>query len=296
MATIVAGIDGSASAMNAAVWAAQEAARRGDTVRLVHAYVVPTSAYPAFATSSSDVRESAEQQAQTALDVARTEIARTVPGVEVEAQRTEGQPGHVLTGESRGARCVVIGSRGHGGFTGMLVGSMAVTLASHAHSNVVVVRGEHHDDPPPTTGPVVVGIDASDHAGPALGHAFDAAHERAVPLVAVHTWNDLVAAEGPYAHPFSTDLSDVETAGDELLDERLAPWRKRYPDVEVREVLEPGRPARALLQQADGAQLVVVGTRGHGGFAGMLLGSTSQALVIHAPCPVLVIRHEDAGA
>lgn len=296
MATIVAGIDGSASAMHAAVWAAREASRRGDTVRLVHAYVVPTGAYPAFVASASKVREGVEQQAQTALDVARTEIAQTVPGVEVEAQWTEGQPGHVLTGESRGARCVVIGSRGLGGFTGMLVGSVAVSLAAHAHSHVVVVRGKHHDDPPPMDGPVVVGVDASEHSAQSLAYAFDAAQRREAPLVAVHTWNDVIASDGPYAYPFPTDLSEVEEAGRTLLDETLAPWRERYPDVDVREVLEPGRPVRALLRHAEDAQLVVVGTRGHGGFTGMLLGSTSQALVIHAPCPVVVTRPEGSGA
>lgn len=296
MATIVAGIDGSASAMHAAVWAAAEGARRGDTVRLVHAYVLPTGAYPTFVTSVPNVRERVEEQAQAALDAARGEIARTVPGVEVEAARVEGQPGHVLTGESRRARCVVIGSRGHGGFVGMLVGSVAVTLAAHAHSNVVVVRGKRHDDPPPMNGPVVVGVDASEQAASSLSYAFDAAQEREAPLVTVHTWNDAVASEGSHGSPPSADLSEVESAGRKLLDEALAPWRERYPEVEVREVLETGRPVRALLRQAEGAQLVVVGTRGLGGFAGMLLGSTSQALVIHSPCPVVVTRREASGA
>lgn len=296
MATIVAGIDGSASAMHAAVWAAEEAVRRDDTVRLVHAYVVPTGAYPTFVASAAKVREEVDQQAQRALDAARTEIARSVPGVDVEAERTEGQPGHVLTGESRSARCVVIGSRGLGGFTGMIVGSVALALASHAHSNVVVVRGKRHDDPPPMAGPVVVGVDASEHAVQALAYAFDAARQREVPLVTVHTWNDVVATDGPYAYPFPTDLSEVEASGRKLLDEVLSPWRERYPDVEVREVLEPGRPVRALLRHAEDAQLVVVGTRGHGGFTGMLLGSTSQALVLHAPCPVVVTRQEGSEA
>ncbi|GAA1192356.1 universal stress protein [Prauserella alba] len=296
MATIVAGIDGSASAMHAAVWAGREAERRGDTVRLVFAYFVPSGAYPAFVYSVEKVRAGVEQQAQTALDAARTEIAQAVPGVEVEAQRTEGQPAHVLAKESRGARCVVIGSRGLGGFTGMLVGSVAVSLAGHAHSDVIVVRGKRYDDPPPTTGHVVVGVDGSEHARRALAYAFDAAQLRGVPLVAAHTWNDVIATEGPYAYPFPTDLTEVEAAGRTLLDEALAPWRERYPEVEVREVLEAGRPVRALLRHAEGAQLVVVGTRGRGGFSGMLLGSTSQALVIHAPCPVVVARPEESGA
>ncbi|MBB3050886.1 nucleotide-binding universal stress UspA family protein [Prauserella isguenensis] len=296
MATIVAGIDGSASAMHAAVWAAREAERRGDAVRLVFAYFVPSGAYPAFVYSVEKVREGVEQQAQAALDAARTEIAQAVPGIEVEALRVEGQPAHVLANESRGARCVVVGSRGLGGFTGMLVGSVAVSLAAHAHSDVVVVRGARYDDPPPMAGPVVVGVDGSEHAGQAVSVAFDAAQLRGVPLVAAHTWNDVIATEGPYAYPFPTDLTEVEAAGRTLLDEALAPWRERYPDVEVREVLEAGRPVRALLRHAEGAQLVVVGTRGRGGFAGMLLGSTSQALVIHAPCPVVVTRPEGSGA
>ncbi|GAA1226865.1 universal stress protein [Prauserella halophila] len=296
MATIVAGIDGSVSARHAAVWAAREAERRGDTVRLVFAYFVPSGAYPAFVYSVQKVREGVEQQAQAALDAARTEIAQAVPGVEVESLRIEGQPVHALTRESRGARCVVIGSRGLGGFTGMLVGSVAVALAAHAHSHVVVVRGKRHDDPPPTAGPVVVGVDGSEQAEQALSYAFDAAKQRGVPLVAAHTWNDVIATEGPYAYPFPTDLTEAEAAGRKLLADTLAPWRERYPDVGVQEAVETGRPVRALLRHAEDAQLVVVGTRGRGGFAGMLLGSTSQALVIHAPCPVVVTRTEGSGS
>ncbi|KMS88129.1 universal stress protein [Prauserella rugosa] len=296
MAVIVAGVDGSPSAMNAAVWAAREAQRRGDTVRLIYAYIVPAGSYPAFVASAPKVREGIEQQAQTALDAARTEVRQQVPDVEIEAQRVEGQPAHVLAGESRTARCVVVGSRGLGGFTGMLVGSVAVSLSAHARCPVAVVRGKRHDDPPPAQGPVVVGVDGSEHTETALAYAFDAAAERGVPLQAVHSWNDVISVEGPYAYPFPTDLSELEKAGRTLLEETLAPWRERHPEVEVHEVLEPGRPVRTLLQQAEGAQLVVVGTRGHGGFTGMLLGSTSQAMVIHAPCPVVVTRPEESGA
>lgn len=296
MATIVVGVDGSPSAMNAAVWAAREAARRGDGVRLLYVYTVPTGLDPVFAESGPKVREGVQQQAQTALDATRTQVEQEVPGVEVEAQSLEGQAAHVLANESRGARIVVVGSRGLGGFTGMLVGSVAVSLSAHAHCPVVVVRGPRHDDPPPTDGPVVVGVDASEQTATALAYACDAAEQREVPLVAVHTWNDVISAEGPYAYPFPTDLTELEKAGRTLLEDTLAPWRDRYPELEVREVLEPGRPVRTLLAQAEDAQLVVVGTRGHGGFTGMLLGSTSQALVIHAPCPVVVTRGDDVQA
>jgi nucleotide-binding universal stress UspA family protein len=100
------------------------------------------------------------------------------------------------------------------------------------------------------------------------------------------------ASETAYAtaRQFLVDWDAVEAREHEILAERLAGWQEKYPDVTVRRVVTGGRPARCLLDQAEGAQLLVVGSRGRGGFAGMLLGSTSRTLIHHAPCPLLVVR------
>ncbi|MFC4003253.1 universal stress protein [Prauserella oleivorans] len=296
MGKIVAGIDGSASAKNAAVWAAREAARRQDTLRLVHAYVVPAGGYPTFVARLPQLREGMQQQGREWLDEARDAVLESVSGLEVETDLIEGQPAAVLTAESRTARSVVLGSRGLGGFTGMLVGSVAVSLAAHGHSPVAVVRGRRPADPVPTEGPVVVGVDGSEPGAAALALAFDAASVRKTPLVAVHVWNDVTADAGLGVYPLAVDPDELARNARTVLDEALSEWQSKYPDVTVEPVVARGRPVRTLLEYAERAQLVVVGSRGRGGFQGMLLGSTSQALVIHSPCPVVVTRAEDAEA
>lgn len=169
-------------------------------------------------------------------------------------------PTPVLIAESARAREVVVGSHGLGGFTGALVGSTAVALSNHGECPVVVVRGTQND------GPVVVGVDLSPESDPAIGFGFQEAAASGVPLVAA------------MAH-----------ADEQSLDTRMSGWLRKYPDVAVEHVLGE-RPIPLLLELGHRAGLLVVGSRGRGGFAGMLLGSTSQALIYHAPCPVAVVR------
>ena len=138
---------------------------------------------------------------------------------------------------------------------------------------------------------MVVGVDGSPTSEPALAMAFEEAAIRGAELVAVHAWVEF-ASDTVYAsaRQFFVDWDAIENREREMLAERLAGWREKYPDVTVRRVVMGGRPARCLVEQAADAQLLVVGSRGHGGFAGMLLGSTSHALIHHAPCPLLVVR------
>ncbi len=124
-----------------------------------------------------------------------------------------------------------------------------------------------------------------------MAWAYEEASFRGVDLVAVHGWTEF-ASENSYAfaRQFVVDWDVVETRQEEQLAERLAGYGEKYPDVTVRRVVEGGRARQLLLDHARGAQLVVVGSRGHGELGGLLLGSTSQALIHHAPCPVLVVR------
>jgi nucleotide-binding universal stress UspA family protein len=193
---------------------------------------------------------------------------------------------------SRDARMLVLGHTGRGGFAGMLVGSTASAVASHAHCPVAVIRDTTSM---PATGPVVVGLDGSPTSELAIAAAFDEASFRNVPLIAVHAWSDLTYDDvnGTARFPFAwKSLEDDELR---LLGQRLAGWQEKYPDVEVRRELVRDRPRHALLGWSAQAQLVVVGSRGRGGFRGMLLGSTSQALVRHARCSVLVVRPESSA-
>ncbi len=301
---VVAAVDGSRSAVGAAVWAAREAGRRGTRLRLVHAYVVPTRGYPDFLSTFPQLREAMADQGRRWLDEARAAAGQAVPELPVEAGTVEGEVVPALLAESHGAALVVVGSRGLGGFTGMLVGSVALALATHAHSPVAVVRGPGPDDPPPTEGPVVVGTDGSPESRRAVDYAFAAAAARAVPLVAVRAWNDALveglSAGSARHYPVFTDLDRVDADVRDELEHELADGRARHPDVAVEPVVSRRKPTRALLEYSGRAQLVVVGNRGRGGFTGMLLGSTSRSLIQHASCPVAVVREspgpDDAGA
>jgi nucleotide-binding universal stress UspA family protein len=290
---IVAGVDGSESALDAVRWAALEADRRRAPLRLVNAFGWVTSAHhigdPGLGVDYHGVlMKSARDAVATAAAVA----TRAAPGAAIEQEVVTGFPVAVLNAESARAQLVVLGDRGLGGFTGLLIGSVAVALAAHGSCPVVVVRGATYDSPPPLEGPVVVGIDGSPTSEPALAFAYEAAALRRVPLVAIHTWQDILV--DPAVAPL-LDWDAVEADERQLLDERLAGWSGKYPEVPVERLVTRDRPARTLAEHSERAQLVVVGSRGRGGIAGLLLGSVSHALLHHAKCPVAVVRPAEAG-
>jgi nucleotide-binding universal stress UspA family protein len=288
---VVAGVDGSETASQAAGWAAEEAARRRVPLRLLHAVSVMAVATVGVAGASQEVFAAMESEGRQYLNAAADRIRRTHPELEVRLDLLEGDPVPTLIDQSTSAGLVVLGSRGLGGFTGMLVGSVAVSLAAHGHCPVAVIRGRAADEPPATGGPVVVGVDGSPASETAVAWAYEEASLRDTELVAVHAWPEL-ASDLAYIGPDQLIASWESWQGDQeaVLAERLAGWQEKYPDVVVRRVVARDRPVRCLLAHAENAQLVVVGSRGRGGVRGMLLGSTSQALIQHAPCPVLVAR------
>jgi nucleotide-binding universal stress UspA family protein len=141
----------------------------------------------------------------------------------------------------------------------------------------------------PDDRPVVVGVDGSPTSEVALAFAYDEADRRGVALVAVHTWLDDMLEPTLAA---MIDWDAIETDERALLAERLAGWSEKHPDVEVRRLVTRDRPARVLVEESVGAQLVVVGSRGRGGVTGLLLGSVAHALLHHAHCPVAVARSD----
>ncbi|MFC5286755.1 universal stress protein [Actinokineospora guangxiensis] len=267
LAPVVVGVDGSESAVDAAVWAGEEARRLGVPLRLVHVCALPPVAdradRPAWVAELLDY-------GHTALDT-----ARCAAGAEASTDLLMGSTVAVLVEESAHAREVVLGYRGLGSFHRALVGSVALALAAHAASAVVVVRGATT-----TTGPVVVGVDGTPAGDAALAYALAAARSRRTRLVALHAWSALECADTWHRDPSREDRA---ARADRVLAERVG------DAADVERVVCEDRPVRALLRLAGGAALVVVGTRGTGEFAGMGLGSTSQAVLHHAPCPVAVI-------
>jgi nucleotide-binding universal stress UspA family protein len=185
----------------------------------------------------------------------------------------------------------VLGTRGLGGLTGLLVGSVAVGLAAQAACPVVVVRGVDRD--PHSTDPVVLGVDGSPTSEAATAFAFAAAADRKVSLVAVHSWNLTLVDPQVNGLIDWAALAEDERA---LLSGRLAGWVEKYPEVPVVEVIARDGAAHALVEQSKNAQLVVVGSRGRGNLAGLVLGSVSHAVLHRGHCPVAVVRPDTATA
>ncbi|TDC28792.1 universal stress protein [Micromonospora sp. 15K316] len=280
---VVVGVDGSPASLAAAAEAARAAARRNLPLHLLHGYLhplgygVPLSPYDLGLPVPSDA-------GQQMLERAVGELATRWPGVHIEARQLAGGPGAALVEESQRAELVVVGSRGLGGFGGLLLGSVSAQVVAHAHCPVLVVRGA--DGPVPERGPVLVGVDGSESAELAVRYAAEEAARREAELVLVH------AEEG--RHPESAGGVPPEEEPSTLLASAAAAARDGHPDLAVTARTVRARSAeQALIEASREAALMVVGTRGRGGFVGMLLGSVSQALVHHAHCSVLVAHAYD---
>ena len=288
--SVLVGVDGSESSLQAVRWAAREASRRRAPLRLVAAvgWVDVPHQYGDSRTGP-DLREVMLRQRGVHLTEAAQAAMDAVPGQEPEQEVLEGFPIPRLVDESRAAQLVVIGDRGLGGVAGLLVGSVAFALAAQGGCPVVVVRGRADA----TGGPVVVGIDGSPVSEAALAFAYEAAALRSAPLLAVHAWRELFIDPVTLA---SLDWDAVEQEAQAELAERLAGWREKYPDVDVQRLVVRDRPARVLVEQSAQAQLVVVGSRGRGGAAGLVLGSVSHAVLHRADCPVVIVRTDVEAA
>jgi nucleotide-binding universal stress UspA family protein len=274
---IVVGYDGSDEARRAVDWAAGEAERTGAQLQIVNGYQISwPGAYDAVAVEQIAAAGAAAEQ-RVAEIVARVRERGT--GIDVFGTAVEGLPAATLLEIAEaGARMIVVGSRGAGGLTNLLMGSVSQQVATHSPVPAVVVRGRSAA----TDGPVVVGVDGSPPGDAALAMAFEAAQARGTEVVAIR-------AHVTPAHP-SIPLADLEAHERAALNSSLAGWTLKYPEVKVEALIAAGRAAKVLVGVSHAAQLVVVGSRGHGGFAGLLLGSVGQQLMHHAECPVLIVR------
>ncbi|HEX5997141.1 MAG TPA: universal stress protein [Jiangellales bacterium] len=275
---LVVGIDGSEAALVALDWAAAEAAASGWPLRLVNGYEEPPIV-PML------VAKSAEEAAQEILREARTRlVARGHGDLDVSMIARHGFPRGVLLHEAAGARALVVGRAGAGRVKELVLGSTSLACATHAKVPVVVV--------PATWWPteaeqriVVVGVDGSPRCKAAIEFAFEAASRWKARLVAVVA----VRAHPASAGSPSLDQFDESKASDMLADQ-LSGARARFPEVEVNEAVLPGSPGDVLVDQAEGADLVVVGGRGHGVVTGALLGSVAQAVLHRVNRPIAVVH------
>jgi nucleotide-binding universal stress UspA family protein len=289
--SIVVGIDGSPPSGAALTWAALEAIRRRLPLHILHSYVVltPYAGGGVYTDLTGVETRRVESAAQLVLDAAVDTVRRLAPGVEISAALREGSGARALVEASSTADTVVVGARGRGPLTAAVLGSVSLQVAMHAHAPVIVVKGP--EDPERVGDRVVVGVDGSADSQTCLGYGFEQAATRGTALEAVHAWSaDPAGRLGGAAQEPATER--METQGQLLLSEALAGWALKYPDVEVRRSVVHDHPVTALLGRSDGADLLVVGSRGLGGFAGLMLGSVSQGLLQEADCPVAVVRSE----
>ena len=287
---VVVGVDGSAGGLRAVRWAAADAARRHRPLHLLHAHNWPEFVYPPVGMALPVTYETDTQRAVARLLSDAVAQARDVnEDLQISTESTTQLCVPALLSASRRAALVVVGSRGLGGFTALLVGSTGVELAAHAAGPVVIVRDGNQTDGP-NTGRVVVGVDDSHDADLALAVAFEQAAFRSTGLTAVNAcqWQVAGQRDGVAAPVYGEQ--DALTGAHRALAESLAGWREKFPQVDVRLDVVTGRAGGVLVDASRGAELLVVGARGHGGFTGLLLGSVSQAALHHAHCPVVIAR------
>jgi nucleotide-binding universal stress UspA family protein len=284
---VVAGVDGSPASDAAVGFAAREAVMRKLAIRLIHV-VAPTLASSAMAPNRT-ITQGQEDRARQVLDHAQRLVdefgAPERPEVHIEMRSAGVVP--TLINASRDAQMIVVGSRGLDAFRRHMLGSVSSGLIRHASCPAAVVHDPESAQPQIRGDePVLVGIDGSPASEGATAFAFDEASRRSVPLVALHAWSDV----GVFPI-LGMDWRRYRDEGDEALAERLAGWQERYPDVRVHRRLVCDVPARWLVEESKHSQLVVLGSRGRGGFPDMRLGSVSSAVAHSVRVPLIIVRN-----
>ncbi|WP_127509528.1 universal stress protein [Actinoplanes solisilvae] len=276
---IVVGTDGTENSKEAVRWAAREANRRGLPLRVAYVFDWEWGESPYDLSGGSYDR--AHKHAEAVTGNAVHEARAAVLNVDVEGDPLVGHAAARLLAESDDAELMVLGSRGRGAFAGLMPGSVSQRVATRAACSAVVVRGRGGDL---TEGPVAVGLDASDAAERVLEVAFEEAAGRGSTLLVIRARVPVGFQAGDVALP------EPPAAERARVEEQLAPWRRRHPEVPVEVVLTTDGAASALAEASTRARLIVVGSRGRGTFTGTVLGSVGLQLLQHADCPVYIVR------
>ena len=283
---IVASTDGSEESLRAVEWAVREAVLRGAPLRIVSAAaLLPRMISRAGPGELDTVTDVISNDRDRALATAAERAAKTAPSLLIDTDRLTGAPAEAVTESGSGALMLVVGSRGVGAFTAMVLGSVSRYAASHAPCPVVVVR----DETAATHRQVVVGIGDPDHGADSVTFAFEEASLRQASLLAIHAWHaprtDISRAGEAFTAPGS---HAAETEAARQLEGLLNDWRDKYPDVPVSQDVVHGHPGRALVGLSARADLVVIGRRAkHAGLQGP--GSVRHAVLNHAHGPVAVV-------
>jgi nucleotide-binding universal stress UspA family protein len=277
---VVVGVDASQASVRAVRFAAEEAVRRTVPLRIVHAltWFDGMTSPPA----DLDVGDLLHTGAGSLVQAMASSVAALLPPDQVHTSVLEGDPVEVLRNLSVDASLVVVGGRGVGGVEGLLLGSTASAIVSHAECPVVVLSDDSATRMRNRRS-VVVGVEGRADEE-VLAFAFGEAAARGTDLVAVHAWQDVVLETAFRTISPLTDWEGVMADEERVLAEALAGWPEKEPDVEVRQVVVREKAARALLAAGLTAQLLVVGHH-----RGRRLGSTAHGVLHRANCPVAVV-------
>lgn len=279
---VVVGIDGSAQGLHAAELGAREAAMRGLAVLLLRAISWPFFDAPLSPGLGGRIENEEREQAATEIEEATARALEIDSKLEIHSRIELASPADLLL-QAPAATMIVIGAHKHASTLTPLLGTTATQVATHATCPVIVARGHER-----ATGDVVVGVDGDSSSEAAVGFAFEEAALRGTGITALHAWSHPMAL-GPADLLAQLD-QDRHGVEQRMLDGALAGWSEKYPQIAVAPVISRSHAKAALADASCRAQLIVVGARGRGGFAGLLLGSVGLSLLRSAACPVAVVR------
>lgn len=272
---IVVGTDGSRRADHAVDWAAERAEVLDVPLLVLHVVAGSPNPSNAFSAVAANFEDEFRRTAHDRLARVVERVHQKHPDIDLTGEVVVGNASWVLAEASKQALLVVVGARGQSApLTVRVLGGVSDQVTAHATGPIAVVPDEALENP---RGPVVLGVDESPEARAAMWFAFRAAEARGVPVLAIHAWGD-------------KDSHDIVSRVSALVEGMLADARAEYPDVPVEVRIVHGRPHHELVHASKDAGLVVVGSRGIGGFTGLLLGSTSKRVLRDAHCPVIVTR------
>lgn len=294
---IVVGVDGSLGAVRAAAWAARLAAHRGTELQLLHAINLTGAVSLITRLPFEEYRQYRMKQAEALLDEIRAGLLGRHPDLSISAEIYTADAAEALVASTGPSVLTVVGTRGHGGFPGLRLGSAGLRLAGHCRGPVVFVPGgasaddeaaaegaSAHPAPDPVRGEIVLGV-APGESPKVIEFAFDLAEELGAPLRGVHAWQPIP----PYNGYYFIEPSMLATAAEELLGEALAPAEHDHPAVRTTTDAVCATPAAALVEAGRGAQLLVLGAHRRRMPLSIGVGPVLHAVLTHAPCPVVVV-------
>lgn len=276
---ILIGVDGSKHSVRALEWGLRRATESGADVELLH--VADDSFLSESVAFLSEAQRASEQMLEKQCEYARE---KGFSGV-IRGTAVVGHPIAEVEEASKNADLLVLGAHSGNRFAGSFFGTRAVKVAAVSHCPVAVIPKRFESVVPG----VAVGVDGSEAAQTAIAFAAEEASRRGVPLIAVYAWMPPLTPGLEYL--WSEELVESQrAAAEEAIAIGTAGLVQRYPDLQIQREIVQAPPVAALVQAAEGAEMLVVGSRGRGGLGRLLLGSVSHGVLQALPCPVVVTR------